>query len=268
MEPNKQGNEVDKFFEALPKEEKQKAEIFDDKKETQPVIPAKEDGDVDPEDVDDSIKNRRHRRLEQRLQAERETNIELNAIIMARADAEREGRESKGTDGKIDPRLLQIFGTNEPSKEAARLFQEMFAETAKQAREQARLETLQEIEQQQIGQEREQSKYESYIDEQLESIEDRYNIDITSDSAKASKARREFLELVEELSPKDDSGTITDYADFASTFDVYQKTHPAEKADNSRQREVASRSMTRSSGAGAPKAPTPGFRGWEKDYGI
>jgi hypothetical protein len=49
---------------------------------------------------------------------------------------------------------------------------------------------------------------------------------------------------------------------------MYQRTHQAEKPDNSRQREIASRSMQRSAGTGAPQAPTPGFRGWEKDYRI
>jgi hypothetical protein len=75
--------------------------------------------------------------------------------------------------------------------------------------------------------------------------------------------------MVQNLSPKDQDGSISDYADFGSTFEMYQATRKEQKVDNSRQKEVASLSMQRSAKSGSDETKiTPGFRGWEKDYNI
>ena len=112
------------------------------------------------------------------------------------------------------------------------------------------------------------AKEENYIDSQLEAIEDAYGVDITSETPQATKRRQEFLGLVEKLSPKGEGGIVTDYADFGTTYELYDETHK-EKIDNSRQKEIASRSMTRSGSAkSAERTATPGFRGWERDYGL
>ncbi len=250
-------SEVNKFFEGLPKDSEQVSDFIKDNT----VIPAK-DADIDPEEVDDSIKNRQHRRLEKRLQDEREANIILNARLAERTEAERISKES---DGKIDPRLLRAFGTTEAGQEASELFQTILNENRLQAKKDA----IEELKQSEIQEKAEQKKYESFIDDKLESLENTHNIDLTSNSPKATKMRSEFLEMVQELSPKDANGTLTDYADFDSAFEMYQKTHTTEKVDNTRQREIANRSMTRSgSQAGQQTTITPGFRGWERDYNI
>lgn len=257
-------SEIDTFFEGLPSEDKKVADVFNDKPApAEGAKPEEKPEEGESEEQKEVRLNRRERRLQAKLQAERESNIALNERLKTLAEVERTVKE---TAGEIDPRLIRVFGTSDEAKEVARHFTEILAETKESAREEA----LKEIEQRQAAIQSEQKEYESFIDSQLEAIEDQYNVDITSDTPAARKARREFLEMVEQLSPKDQDGTITDYADFGSTFDIYQKTRTEQKADNSRNKEIASKSMQRSgqNGVGAQPQITPGFRGWERDFGI
>ena len=253
-------SELDSFFEGLPQQDKQVANVFDEKKTPEAdATPEKEETAEDAE----TRKNRRHRRLEEALQRERESNIALNERLKTLAEFDKTIKE---TSGEIDPDLIKIFGTTPEAKEVARLF------TAKLEglKESAKAEALSEIDGREQGFQQETKQYESYIDDQLESLEEAYGVDLTSDTKVAEKARREFLGLVEALSPKDEDGSIKDYADFNSTFEIYQNSRQEARPDNSRQKEIASKSMQRSSqnGSGAQSQITPGFRGWERDYGL
>lgn len=261
-------NEIDKFFSDLPSEDKQVADVFDEKK--QPEISEKKPDVVETEDEGDVRKNRRHRRLEEQLQRERESNIALNERVKALAEA-REYAAKNVNSSDVDPRLVEVFGNTEVGKEVAKRLEDVLSERDKRTRE----ETLQEIENRQIEAQREQQEYEAFIDSKLESLEDQYNIDLTSSSPRAKRARNEFLGMIEKLSPKDQDGTLLGYADFESTFEIYQgqqNTQDQERTTevSNRQKEIASRSMQKSgqNSGGNTQQATPGFRGWMKDYNI
>ena len=250
-----QQSEVDKFFAELPQEVKQTQDIFDDKKVTEP-----EKEEVAKEEDEESPSNRRERRFQAKLQAERESNI----ILAERLRVATEEKKAVKENPDVDPRLIRIFGTGEKETELAKLFTGLLSETKESAREEA----LQEIAQLEESGKAEVAQAEETIDSQLEAIEDTYGIDITSNTAAATKARTEFLTLVERLSPKDKEGNITEFADFGTAYELYQEKH-AEKIDNSRNKEIASRSMTRSSSSSSAQRPiTPGFDGWKKDFGL
>jgi 1,4-alpha-glucan branching enzyme len=125
------------------------------------------------------------------------------------------------------------------------------------ATENAKKEALQEFQQAQDQLRNEQKQFEQLIDDELESLEDEYNVDLTSKAPAARKARREFLELVQNLSPKDENGAITGYADFDSTFQLFQKTRTQEKPNNTvqKQKEIASKTMQQPAGAPTPETP-------------
>jgi hypothetical protein len=250
-------NSVDEFFSKLPDEDKKEADIFDEKpKET--ITPAKVD-DVDPEKVPESIKDRRHRRLEQRLQAERESNIALTTRLQTLSEMDKFAKEHGD---EVHPDIAKMFDSSDTGKEnALRL-----SHALKSMKEEAKNEALKEVEERQTNLVKEQQEYENLIDNELESLEDAHNIDLTSDAPKARKTRREFLELVQQISPKDENGDIVSYADFGSTFDLYVKTQTEEKTDNSRKQEIASRSMQRSGQTqGIPQKRSSGFDGWKQD---
>lgn len=258
MEPKKDSS-VDDFFKNLPDEDKETADIFDEKKAVPLEETKKVEDDIDPEKAPESVKDRRHRRLEQRLQAERESNLVMAERLKNLSEMD---RFAKDNGDEVDPRIAKMFNSDDIGKQNALVLSQVISENRQKAKEEA----LEEMDRKQVQAVEEQKKYESLIDNELESLEDEYNVDLTSDSPKARKARRELLELVERVSPKDESGEITGYADFGATYDMYRKSKAEDKVDNSRREEIADRSMKRSS-ANSEVIPkrTPGFNGWKQD---
>lgn len=89
----------------------------------------------------------------------------------------------------------------------------------------------------------------------VESIEEEYGIDISSNNQSAQKTRQEFLSFVEKIAPKDGNGDLIDYPDMNSAWETYQEIKKS-TAQPSRAKELASRSMSRSASTEtAPKRP-------------
>lgn len=259
-------NQVDEFFKDLPDEDKQVADIFDEKKELKTADDSKipDVKDADTENVPESMKNRRHRRLEMNLEVERDARIRAEERLKAMSEMEKFAKE---TGDIIIPDIAKMFDSSEVGKENALRLSKVILET----REKAKEEVLREIETRREREIEEQKKYEDIIDTQLENLEDEHNVDLTSDAPKARKARREFLELVQDLSPKDEQGNIVGYADFDKAFEMYQKTSKEVTDDKSnvRREEIAGRSMQRSNAnTETVKQRSHGFDGWKRDFGI
>lgn len=247
-------NEIDKFFGDLPTEDKDIADIFNETPESE--AKPKEGEDVPAKEP---RKNHMHRRLEKQLAEEREARIRAEAIAETRA--ENRSNQQEG----IDERLYRIFSNDEVGKQGAAALSELLRETHTKAKEEA----LDEFNQRLASEQKQTREFESFIDGELESIEEEYDVDITSDAPAARKMRHELRALVEKLSPKDENGLLTGFADFKETFDLYQSRKEKSSDTTSRAKEVAARSMARpGNSVPAPQQPTPGFRGWMKDFNI
>lgn len=190
-------------------------------------------------------KNRHHRRLESKLQAERESNIQLAARLQALTEAAQFRNEFRET--TVDDRLLQLYGSDENGIKAARITQSLMEDFGKRAREQA----LADLKSEQTEREKRVSESQKFVDDELESLEDEHGIDLTSDTPLGRKNRADFLDMVEKFSPKDGSGNIQDYADFEQVFDVFQQTRKS-GAGIPRQKTLASRGMARGTSSSAP----------------
>lgn len=254
-------NEVEKLFQDLPGQE----QFQQGNPEANNSVESQQPNVVEDTEEESAYarKNRRQRRLEEQLQREKESNIALNERIKTLAEQQKFLEQTSV--GEPDERFLRIYGDSPETRQAWKLQQELLADYAQKAKEEA----LMEFEQRAIQAEQEQKSYENLIDDQLEAIEDEYNVDVTSDSPAARKARREFLEMVQQFSPKDENGNITDYADFNAIWNVYQAQREKPKSTD-RQKEISARSMkTGGTSASEPESQvTPGFRGWMKDYGL
>lgn len=212
-----------------------------------------EDGEVKPR------KNRHHRRIEVKLQAEREANIHLNARIEAMTEATKFAKENGAL--SIDQRLLKLYGDDENGRQAAQITQSLLQEAAAQGETRA----LEKLREEQRKEAAEVKREEEFIDESLEELEDESGVDLTSNSPEGRKNRTQFLNLVERLSSKDEAGNIKDYADFDEVFDVFQKTRT--KPDSSRQKDIASRGQVRS-GNTSVKAGDVAGENYLKQHGI
>lgn len=79
----------------------------------------------------------------------------------------------------------------------------------------------------------------------IDSIEETYNIDLTSKDPVARKTRVDFMNFVEKIAPKNAQGEITEFPDMLSTFETFQEMRQSTKQPN-RAKELASRGMNRS----------------------
>lgn len=254
-------NEVDKFFGDLPSEEKQLQDVFDNIQK-----PVENTGEVLEKGDEGVRKNRRERRLEDKMRQKDEMLIALNERVKVLSETvAARGEKIESTDVPAD--WFALYGNTDAAKGAWDMNARMFSDL----KEQAKQEAIEEFENRQRQVIEEQKGYEAFIDSQFESLEDKFDVDLTSDAPAARRARREMLELVESLSPKNDEGDITDFADFESTFDVYRKTKVSRNDTTvSRQKEIAAQSMQDSGGRSAQSTQkyTPGFQGWKNDYGL
>lgn len=256
-------NEVDKFFEGLPSEEKQQADIFEDP-DKKPAE-KQEGAGAKPEEGGEPRKNRRHRRLEQQLQEERELRIAAEARAEGRSEAQQFAQATSASDDTPD-KWIRMYGDTPEARQAWALQKELLADVIQKTK----ADTIAEIEQREKKRGDAQGQFEKFIEGELEGLEDDNDVDLTSDAPAAKKARREFLELVQNLSPKE-NGVITGYADFAETWKIYQDRRQGQKPDASKAKDLADRSMNRpgdAAQAAADKPKSPGFYGWMKDLNI
>lgn len=249
-------NEFNKFLEEIKGEQPSTIEesLGIDKEVSEPE--KVEDAQEFPEKGEEPRKNRHHRRLEGQLSKERDARIAAEARAAALL-------ETRGTpSGEIDPLLLQLYGSEERGKEAAAVHQKLLESYAEKARELA----LNEFNRNQQSQNAEVQKFESYIDEEFEALEDEYDVDLTTNAPAARKARTEILEILEKISPKDEDGNIKEYADMSGVYEMWKLKRQSERPSNERNKDLANRSMTKS-GVEAEKAPerSTGWDGWRKD---
>lgn len=260
MNEKKNGQEsVTEFFNNLPKDgPKQEVDIFGTKPKEETIIAeVPKTNDDSDENVDDSVKNRRHRRLEQKLDSYKDEINQLNERVKVLSEVDKFAKDNP----EIDPDIARMFDSSDVGKENALRLSRKLNEIQDKAEERA-AKRVQELEEKD---KKEFSEASGFIDSELERLEEAYGVRL----APGTKQTSEFLQLVEDLSPKDAEGNIKDYADFETTFELYQNLNKKDKPDNSKNKEIASRSMQRSSNSAPVAKPrTAGWDGWKRDMGL
>lgn len=242
-------SETQKFFDELPTNDQKIDSLFETPKAQEPEKEVEEEG----------TDNRRERRLRQRLESERESAKALNDRV--RELAEKVSQYENVMSSEADERLTQIFGDDTPEKKA---LSKLFSDVLKDTREQAKLEALETIESR-ANSERDAVEAESKnIDEEIDYLEETYNVDLTSDSASAKKLRNNLIDMVEKLSPKDRDGNIIEFADFDTTFQLIQNTRP----EPSRNKELGSRTMQQSKTTDSSKDSNSALERYLNENGI
>jgi hypothetical protein len=245
-------SEANQFLKELEAQEKPVDPFAPEETVTEEV--SQEQTDVeDPEEQPEEIKNRRHKRLEEKLRAEREANIALNERLKAIAEA-------RGTESDTDylKSIERIYGTDSAEAVAAT---ELLKNALLGAKEAAKREALAEIQAERAREKEELAKSDEELDSMLEDLEDSYNVDLSSPS---SPARKAFFTLLERMSPKDSEGNIIAYADHHAVWDVYQAQR---KKPENPAKSLAARSLTQSASASTATADTSTEQ-FLKEHGI
>lgn len=226
----------------------------------EPVSPEKEDGTEpsepsvdDPETQPESVKDRRHKRLEAKLQAERESNIALNARLSQIMEAQKSRTDESAEYLKA---VERIYGTNTPEAlEATEILKTALRGVKDEARGEA-LEAFREERRQELQAEREAAQQ---LDSMIDELEDDYNVTISPTHQKA------FFKLLEKLSPKDADGNIIEYADSHAVWEEYQQR---QKTPDTPAKNLAARSMVQGGNSAPSKLQTDSNERWLKEQGI
>lgn len=214
----------------------------------------------DKEEIPEGIKNRHIRRLEEKLNKEREWNIQQAARDAARSELDKFREETKGLD--VDEKLITLYGDTENGRKAAQLHQDLLNKKFEEAEERAftRLTEFQRKEEQEVR------VNGDFIENEFESIEDEYNVDLSGSTERSATIRNAFLNFIERLSPKDTNGNIEEYADFQNAWELFQDR--LEKPNN-RSKDIASRSMTTSASSSQENSTqNKSNERWLREQGI
>lgn len=208
------------------------------------------------EDDEDDKPNRRERRLQTKLQQEREAGIALAARLEALSEAAklREGSEASSFEKLAE----RIYGNQTPENaEATQLLVNALKEVEKSSTEKA------------VAQFREDQRKErealtqevKSLEGMVEDIEDEYNVTLDEPTQNA------FYQLLSKLSPKDSEGEIIAYADHHAVWEELKSRKQA--VQNTRAKDVATRSMVKTGAPAESKLEDDSVRrylqsqGWE-----
>ncbi len=206
------------------------------------------------DDADDSVKNRRHRRLETKLQAEREANIAMAAKLEVISESKK-FRDS--TDASEYTKAIEkIYGTNSPEAAEAT---NLLATALKGVEERATNRALELFEERQRESQAAVRQEEEALDTMIDEISDAHNVNFTDAMEKG------FFRLLERMSPKDGDGNVIAYADPEAVYEVFSANLAK---PNTRARDIATRSMTQGGSSGESKLNDDATMRALKDMGI
>ena len=213
---------------------------------------------------EDTLKNRRERRLMAKVQAEREANIALNARLQALQEAQQLRSDTAEADflKLVEP----IYGTADEKgqydprrAEATRLLKDALKGAYTTAKKEAVQEALRTLREESQGESQAEAEETENLEEGMEYVEERYGINFGS-----RKAHDKYLDLLEDVSPKDDEGNIKEYA-----FDAAARLFQAEEGKStSRAKELAARGGTRSGNSQPSELQDQAFYQGLKDLGL
>ena len=225
-------------------------DVFEQPLDSQEPEMVTEDSTIEKEPA-----NRETRRLRAKLQAERESSIALAARLEALTEA-RNLQQSPEADYLKS--VERIYGTDSPEASAAtELLKKALADVEKTATERA----LELFRQEQVRETEEVLQEERVLDSMIEELEDEYGVVMDEDT------QRGFFTLLEKLSPKDRNGNVIEYADHHAVWDEYQ-VRKERLSNNSRAKELASRSVSRSASSPSTSVQADSNERWLRENGI
>ncbi len=196
-------------------------------------------GDSEGNDADGlKPKNRRERRLLERLDAERESSV----FLAGKLEAVTEARKAVTEEADYLKAIEKIYGTDSPE---AILATDLLKKAMVGVRDDAENRAYERIQQERRNESKEQQDAEKELDTMVDEIEDEYGVTLTE------VQERSFFQLLEKMSPKDSDGNVKEYADPHAVWEVFQeKLQKQTSSGGSRAKDLSSRSMV-SSGASA-----------------
>ena len=237
------------------------AEQYSDREE--PDEEPYEDGEGQMEDEYDEAeeqgytpRNRRERRLMEKLEAERKSAMQLAERLEARS-----GAEHALTEGEADylKSIERIYGTDSPEAEMAT---NLLKQAITGARDDAEQRAYERWSREQQSETNAVIEAENELDEIMDNIMDTYDVDLTPEQEAS------YYMLMEHMSPKDRSGNVIGLADPHAVWEVFTERTTSRSSSGDRARELAGRSMTNSGNAQPSSIDDDSQQRFLKEHGI
>ena len=165
---------------------------------------------------------------------------------------------TKETEDEITDVLVRIIGNDTPEKlSAVKDFRKALGSLEERGAQKALAEFRAQAER--ASEEDRQAQEE--LDSSFEDIEETFNVDLSSNSPTARKTRSEFVDYIRKIAPKNAEGEVTSFPDIPAAWEEFQE-RGRRTPQASRAKELASRSMTRSTDAS--QAPAQGGKSWKE----
>ncbi len=197
--------------------------------------------------------NRRDRRYIKKLEADRESAIEMADRLARITEAQRTRTEEPDEYLK---QVERIYGTNSPeASEATELLKTALKTVETRATERA-------LEQFREEQQREQdsvAQEEKSLDSMIDDIEDETGQTLDE------QTKQGFYQLLEKLSPKDKDGNIIEYADHNAVWDELEARRVVQP---NRAKDLAARSMVNSGSSPRTGVEAESNERWLRENGI
>lgn len=177
-----------------------------------------------------------NKRFKKLIEEREELAEKLTELEQFKKDVEA-GRYSQATKEDIPPEWNELFGEN--SEKAWNVNKKLLEKMGSQIEEKLKEKLAQEKQQEEL----ETKKWENYIDEQLATLEEEKGIDLTSNSAQAKKMRSELRQIIEDYSPNDS------WIPFEKAYEIYELKKGKPQSSTPLKKEIAGRSMSKSSGS-------------------
>ena len=244
-------NEVDEFLNGLDNQPKDDPFVPETK---DPLNQPKEEAKDDKEDKEDKPlpfhKDPKVQRFIEKEVAKRISEIKI-------PEPQYIEREEKEETPDVIGALETIIGNDTPEKvRALKSFEKALKDVEENAVRRTRQESIADRE---AEAEEEAAAFEE-LQSGFESIEETYDVDLTSQSPAAKKTRNEFVDFITRIAPKDQYGQVKEYPDFEEAFSAFQKSNKADAPSNARAKELAARGMQRS--GEAPVTPATTDKSW------
>jgi hypothetical protein len=159
---------------------------------------------------------------------------------------------------EADEILTRIIGNDTPEKVSAIKDFKKYLSGLEEKGAQKALSTIQEERQREV---QEEEKAVEELNQGFDGIEETFGVDITSNTPQAKKTRNDFVDFINRVSPKDEYGQVVQLPDLENTFALFQEMNQNKKPSTNRAKELASKSMARSTDAS--NAPTTTDNSWK-----
>ena len=156
-----------------------------------------------------------------------------------------------------------MYGDTPATRQAWALNERLFNQREEKLRKELRDELARE--QAEAAQAQRETDFE--LAETIADIEDRYSVDLSSNSAVARKNRADYLKALEDISPKDADGDPVSFGDADAAYRLWQLERKG-NASTERAKEASGRSMSPSSPASQGQGKEDPVRAYLRANGI